>query len=120
MRFINNSYAERRTQSIDGYRSRTIELNDRIIDLEIWENSRQFNVFIDFRQVDGIIFVYDATKWKTFKNLNNYIKNMKPKTKTEVKRLIVGNKCDDIDNKCVDYLSALKLSKFSGNYTFYC
>ena len=114
MRFINNDFKDCSKSSVNGYRSRTIELDDRIIDLEIWENSRQFNVYTDFKEVDGIMFVYDVTKWKTYHNLNDYIKDTKRKTRSDVKRLLVGNKCDNIEMKTVDYLSALKFSRCCG------
>ncbi|CAG2182643.1 unnamed protein product, partial [Oppiella nova] len=60
------------------------------------------------------MFIYDVTKWRTFKHLNDFIKDMKRKTRTDVKRLLVGNKCDDIEAKRVDYLSALEFSRFCG------
>ena len=116
MRFIDNIFNDSCGSSVNGYRSRTIVFDDRIIDLEIWENIRQFNKNTDFREVDGIMFVYDVTKWKTFKNLNNFIKDMKRKSKPNVKRLLVGNKCDNIEDKRVDYLSALEFSRNCGNY----
>lgn len=47
------------------------------------------------------MFVYDITSQKTFINIKQWVKNVSEHTKTDVERVLVGNKCDLSDKRDV-------------------
>lgn len=50
----------------------------------------------------GILLVYDVTDEKSFGNIRNWIKNIEQHASESVNKILVGNKCDLIDQKVVD------------------
>lgn len=50
----------------------------------------------------GILLVYDVTDEKSFNNIRNWIKNIEQHASESVNKILVGNKCDLLDQKVVD------------------
>ncbi len=111
---MDNKFTESYVSTINNFRAQTIYLNGETIDLEIWDNCGRQKTNCYYQEVNGIIFVYDVNSWNSFRNLRHWLKETKRFKSNEIKRLIVGNKCDNIENKCVDYISALEFSKNTG------
>ena len=49
----------------------------------------------------GIILVYDCTDEQTFKNVQNWLKQIEAHANQNVAKVLVANKCDKPD-KCID------------------
>ncbi len=52
----------------------------------------------------GILLVYDVTDEKSFNNIRNWIKNIEQHASESVNKILVGNKCDLLDQKVIDLL----------------
>ena len=51
-----------------------------------------------------MIFVYDCTSEETFNSMRHWIRNFESHTqgRTEIQKILVGNKSDMVDEKIVD------------------
>ncbi len=58
----------------------------------------------------GILLVYDVTDEKSFGNIRNWIKNIQEHASESVNKILVGNKCDLLDQKVVDEEAARALA----------
>ena len=76
-RYIENTFDENTKNTLgESFLSKTIEIDDQVISLEIWdtvggEKYRSLSK-IFFNGSSAVIFVYDITKLKTFEELKNY------------------------------------------------
>ena len=50
-----------------------------------------------YKDVHGIILLYDVTNRNSFINIRNWIKEIEANTQTDVCKILVGNKCDKPD-----------------------
>ena len=98
-RFANDSFnsAFISTIGID-FRIKTLELQDRKIKLQIWDISgnRKFHDYslCHYQGATGILLVYDVTDEESFLNIHNWVQTIKEVADPDVKKIIVGNKCD--------------------------
>lgn len=64
----------------------------------VWDTAGQekFHSIIKlyFRNIDGVIIVYDVTNRKSFENISNWIHKIKTYSDNNPSLIIVGNKCD--------------------------
>jgi small GTP-binding protein len=76
-------------------------INNKIIRVKIWDTAGQerykslTNAF--FRNVQGIILVYDVTNIESFENLKYWIQSIKQNLGSDgdtIKKIIIGNKLD--------------------------
>ena len=51
----------------------------------------------------GILLVYDVTDDKSFANIRNWIRNIEQHATESVNKMLIGNKCDMVDKKVVDF-----------------
>ena len=84
-------------------RSKEISLeNKKKITLQIWDTAghERFRAMTDsyYRQAQGVIIVFDLTNTKSFEELKNWLHFIKLKTGEDIPKVLVGNKCDLIDN----------------------
>ena len=56
--------------------------------------------------VDGILIVYDSTNKDSFQNVRKYLNEIKSMSNIHVNKLLVGNKCDLISNKVINFENA--------------
>jgi len=72
--------------------------------MQIWDTAGQerFRTITTsyFRGAQGIILCYDITEKNTFKNLQNWVRQIKLHAERDVQLILVGNKCDmEVDRK---------------------
>ena len=88
---FNNMY--RPTIGID-FRSKTVELEDQVFKVQIWDTAGQEKyrsiTRSYYRGANGIILVYDVTCRKSFNNVEMWLRSINQATCT----ILVGNKCD--------------------------
>ncbi|GBN49671.1 Ras-related protein RABB1a [Araneus ventricosus] len=79
------------------YYKKTILLNDKEIDLELWDTAglEKYKAVVKdyFRRADGVLLVYDTTRLATFMKLSNWLSELR-KLNEEATVLIVGSKAD--------------------------
>ncbi len=63
-----------------------------------------------YRGAMGILLVYDVTDEKSFGNIRTWIKNIEQHASESVNKILVGNKCDLLDQKVVDEEAARALA----------
>lgn len=92
------------------FRMHDVYLDERTITLEIFHAAGQarFREYISafYRSPQGIVIVYDATRQKTFDNVQNWIEELRQHTSVNTPLLLLGNKCDLTEEKVVDYETA--------------
>ncbi|GME94727.1 unnamed protein product [Ambrosiozyma monospora] len=62
----------------------------------------------------GIIIVYDVTDQESFNNVNQWLQEIDRYATSGVVKLLVGNKCDLVDKKVVDYAIAKEFADSRG------
>ena len=101
VRYVDDCYKPGQpTVGID-VRYKYLEKDNKQIKLNIWDTAGQerFQGLSKnyLNGADGVIFVVDTTKEKTFEDLKSIIKNIKPELSPEAAMIIVENKTDLID-----------------------
>ena len=115
LRFSDDSFTPSfiTTIGID-FKIRTITLDGKRIKLQIWDTAGQerFRTITTayYRGAMGILLVYDVTDEKSFSNIRNWIKNIEQHASESVNKILVGNKCDLLDQKVVDDEAARALA----------
>ena len=84
------------------FKTKIINLNDKIIKYQIWDTSglERFRRVTEsyYKNVNGIIIVYDITDQKLFKSINKWIiKQINNNAKNDIVKVLVGNKTDKED-----------------------
>ena len=91
---------------------RVFEMDGNTFRVQIWEIPGNPRFLIrpenppHYRGARGVFIVYDATKKKTFDNVPFWIRQVDSCASPGTKVMLVGNKCDCIAQKEVDYETA--------------
>ena len=102
LRFTEDSFTTTflTTIGID-FKIKIINLENKLIKLQIWDTAGQerFRTITKtyYKGAHGIILTYDVTDQDSFKNIRNWIKQIEANAQGNVKRVLVGNKCDKPD-----------------------
>ena len=80
------------------FKLKTIELNGKIIKLQIWDTAGQerFHTITTayYRGALGVMMVYDITDKKSFDDITNWLRAIQEHANPNVEKMIIGNKCD--------------------------
>jgi len=111
LRFADDTYTESYISTIGvDFKIRTIELDGKTIKLQIWDTAGQerFRTITSsyYRGAHGIIVVYDVTDMESFNNVKTWLNEIDKYATDKVNKLLVGNKCDLVVKKVVDYQTA--------------
>uniref|UniRef100_A0A7S0L119 Uncharacterized protein n=1 Tax=Coccolithus braarudii TaxID=221442 RepID=A0A7S0L119_9EUKA len=107
LRFSDDSFTTSfiTTIGID-FKIKTIELDGKRIKLQIWDTAGQerFRTITTayYRGAMGILLVYDVTDESSFQNIRNWIRNIEQHAADNVDKILIGNKCDMVNDKVVD------------------
>ena len=86
------------------FRKKNININGEDIRLKIWDTAGQekFRSIQKqyYRNSDGILLVFDVTKFETFNVLEEWINSIKNQTSNDIIVVLVGNKID-LNNKVI-------------------
>ncbi|KAH7575964.1 hypothetical protein JRO89_XS02G0264100 [Xanthoceras sorbifolium] len=105
--FQDDSYVDSYISTIGvDFKIRTVELEGKTIKLQIWDTAGQerFRTITSsyYRGAHGIIIVYDVTDMESFNNVKQWLNEIDRYANDSVCKLLVGNKCDLVENKVVD------------------
>ncbi|KMT07912.1 hypothetical protein BVRB_6g145160 [Beta vulgaris subsp. vulgaris] len=107
LRFADDSYVDSYISTIGvDFKIRTVELDSKTVKLQIWDTAGQerFRTITSsyYRGAHGIIIVYDVTEMESFNNVKQWLNEIDRYANESVCKLLVGNKCDLVENKVVD------------------
>lgn len=106
LRFADDSYVDSYISTIGvDFKIRTVELDGKTVKLQIWDTAGQerFRTITSsyYRGAHGIIIVYDVTEMESFNNVKQWLNEIDRYANESVCKLLVGNKCDMVENKVV-------------------
>ena len=115
LRYANDSFSPTfiTTIGID-FKIKNVEVDGKRIKLQIWDTAGQerFRTITTsyFRGAQGILLVYDVTDRRSFESIRNWISQIQQHADVHVNKILVGNKCDMLDEKVVSTEEAQKLA----------
>merc|ERR1712188_22271 len=112
LRYVDDTYTETYISTIGvDFKIRTLELDGKTVKLQIWDTAGQerFRTITSsyYRGAHGIIVVYDVTDEETYTAVERWMTEIDRFAGPEVNKMIVGNKCDMVTKKVVDYANML-------------
>ena len=101
-RFIDDSFTEKHINTIGvDFAIKVIQFKEKLIKLQIWDTAgeNRFHAIVKnfYKDNDGIILVYNLEDLNSFKNLKNWMKEIKNNNYINSYKILVGNKCDSLD-----------------------
>ena len=107
LRFTDDSFTANHLTTIGiDFKIKIINLENKLIKLQIWDTAGQerFRTITKtyYKGAHGIILTYDVTDQNSFKNIRNWIKQIEANAQTNVRKVLVGNKCDEEGKKLAD------------------
>ncbi|KAG2463545.1 ras-related protein Rab-33A [Polypterus senegalus] len=116
-RFTGGSFPDKTEATIGvDFREKTVEIEGEKIKVQVWDTAgqerfRKSMVEHYYRNVHAVVFVYDVTKMASFENLKTWIQECNGHHVSPcVPRVLVGNKCDLVDQIQVPSNMALKFA----------
>jgi len=92
------------TMGID-FQIKNLQMNSKKIRLQIWDTAGQErfrNIAKNyFQSSDGFVIVYDIANLESFQTLDYWIEEIKSNSQELAKMILVGNKCDIIEERQV-------------------
>jgi len=115
LRFADDTFSDTHIATIGvDFKIRTVELDGKIIKLQIWDTAGQErfrNITASYyRGAHGIILCYDVTDKESFLHIKDWLKEIDKFALSDVAKLLIGNKCDLIKEKVVDFNTAKEFS----------
>ncbi|KAI3990471.1 hypothetical protein MKX01_023251 [Papaver californicum] len=115
LRFSDDSFVESHISTIGvDFKISTLELEGKTVKLQIWDTAGQerFRTITSsyYRGAHGIIIVYDVTEKESFDNVKQWLIEIDRYANDTVCKLLVGNKCDLIEEKEVETETAKALA----------
>jgi len=99
-------------------RMHDFKVDGKNVKLEIWDTAGQerFRTITTsyFRGAQGILLVYDVTDRRSFESIRNWVSQIQQHADVHVNKILVGNKCDMLDEKVVSTEEGQKLAKEFG------
>ncbi|XP_053387969.1 ras-related protein ORAB-1-like isoform X1 [Mercenaria mercenaria] len=105
-RYAVNTFTEAYISTVGvDFRIKSAKCNGKTIKAQIWDTAGQekFRTFTlsYYRGCHGAIIVFDVTYRPSFKQVENWITELKTYGPESVPKLLVGNKCDLTNERCV-------------------
>merc|ERR1711862_1047001 len=119
LRYANDSFSPTfiTTIGID-FKIKNVDIDGTRIKLQIWDTAghERFRTITTsyFRGAQGIGLVYDVTDRRSFESIRNWISQIQQHADVHVNKILVGNKCDMLDEKVVSTDEGAKLAKEFG------
>mmetsp|Transcript_9667 Transcript_9667/g.33261 ORF Transcript_9667/g.33261 Transcript_9667/m.33261 type:complete len:204 (+) Transcript_9667:147-758(+) len=106
LRFADDAFTESYISTIGvDFRFRTVKVDGKTVKLQIWDTAGQerFRTITSsyYRGAHGIIVVFDVTDQESFMNVKQWLHEIDRYACQNVKKLLVGNKCDLASKRAV-------------------
>lgn len=93
----------------------TLDVKGQIVKLQMWDTAGQERfkaISVNyFRSAQAFIFVFDLSKKDSFLNIENWAQIALSYNKNSTKSILIGNKCDLIEERQVSFTEAIEFSK---------
>ena len=101
-RFVNNTNFKNHLATIGlDFKIKIINYANKLIKLQIWDTSSKGNykniTTSYLKGADGVIIMFDETDQNSFKNIRTWIENIELNPNKSLKKVLVGNNCDEPD-----------------------
>ena len=122
LRFVDQQYNETYISTIGvDFRIKTVDIAGKKVKLQTWDTAGQerFRTITScyYRGAHGIMIVYDSTSQHSFANVKQWLHEISY-AGGDIKKVLVGNKCDQITRKEVNYTTGKQLADDLGmNFT---
>lgn len=97
------------------FKIKNIQLDGKRIKLQIWDTAGQerFRTITTsyFRGAQGILLVYDVTDRQTFLSIRNWVAQIQMHADVNVNKILIGNKCDIVEQRSVSTEEGEALAK---------
>eukprot|EP00939_MAST-03C_sp_MAST-3C-sp1_P000032 g32.t1 len=119
-RFADNTFTESciSTIGVADFKTKTVNLDGDTVKLQIWDTAGQerFRTITSsyYRGAQGIIIVYDVTDSESYGNVRQWLHEIDRYASEEVKKLLVGNKCDLEEKRAVEQEKSTAFAKELG------
>ena len=115
LQFVDNAFQETQEIRFVDDRYRTIEVGGelfklKLVDTRATERFRSLGYSI-YRTIEGIILVYDVTNEESFTSIRNWLEEINQRRRDTPFMLLVGNKCDLVSQRVVDWDSGALLAR---------
>ena len=102
--------------------NKLFKINNDYVNVSIWDTAGQerFKSITTayYRGSQGIIIVFDLTRFDTFENVKNWFSEVKKTANSNIQCLLVGNKSDLTELRKVTTVCGTDMSKELGNLSF--
>lgn len=118
-RFAEGTYTDKMHSTVGvDFLHRRVNLDGRKVEFRLWDTAGQERFRAQmasyYRGAQGILLVYDVTDEKSFKNLDRWLADVDKHAGTSCKRILVGNKCDKVSERTVDFSRAQEWCEADG------
>lgn len=87
------------------FATKTLQIDGKIVKVHVWDTAgqEQFRALTTayYRGAVGALIVYDITSASSFESLNHWIDEVRENTPSDITCLLIGNKSDLNDMRCV-------------------
>eukprot|EP01130_Rhizamoeba_saxonica_P005281 TRINITY_DN2121_c1_g1_i1.p1 TRINITY_DN2121_c1_g1~~TRINITY_DN2121_c1_g1_i1.p1 ORF type:complete len:143 (-),score=23.48 TRINITY_DN2121_c1_g1_i1:16-444(-) len=92
------------------FKLKTIDIDGSMVKLQIWDTAGQerFRTITSsyYRGAHGILVVYDTTNPNSYNNVRIWLQEIERYAEEDVKKIIIGNKCELVGERKVMYEEA--------------
>jgi len=116
LRYCNDSFSPSMTSTIGiDFNNKKINLDGKNVKLQVWDTAgaERFRTMTAayYRGAHGIVLVYDVTDRRTFQSIRNWVYQIHQHVDVHVIKMLVGNKCDMLDERVVNTHEGEKLAR---------
>ena len=111
LRFADDTFSDSYISTIGvDFKIRTLTIAGKRVKLQIWDTAGQerFRTLTTayYRSAHGIVLVYDVNDRESFFHVENWLEEVSRYASTDVNKVLVGNKCDILNKREVEYETA--------------
>ena len=118
-KFIDNTFSKTTLSTIGvDLQSKIIDINGKKVKYLIWDTAGEDRMktmtYSYYRGCHAILIVYDVTEQKSFQNVTTWVECVDKFAKSNVLRILVGNKTDLEDKRVISTEEGKKLAESNG------
>ena len=115
-RFVENRFDPNHEYTVGiEFACRNVILNNKVIKLQIWDTAGQeeFKAITRsyYRSSAAALVVFDITRKESFRNVARWVEDVKNNSNKDVILVLIGNKCDLVQERMVSKEEAFKLAR---------
>ena len=118
-KFIDNAFSKSTVSTIGvDLQSKIIDINGKKVKYLIWDTAGEDRMktmtYSYYRGCHVILVVYDVTDLKSFQNVSTWVECIDKFAKSNVLKILVGNKTDLVDKRVISKDEGIRLAQENG------